>query len=431
MTQKDLHKRLLFRLIPAWFILSVVIGTAVYSVELRKIDDLVKDLAAEGAMPVLEAYRQHLNAPEHMDLDLYVRKNRDESGKGNFIVIELYSKEKKLVAEAIRQGSEPIELEMDRYRHEFMMKGRGDYKKLSVGTQLYVMVMEPLNMEDGTTEGYFEGIYEVDQGTMKEVMDKIRWSVLQVVMIISITGLILHPLIISLNRQLIRSSMALFQANLGMIEILGNAIAKKDCGTSIHNYRVTIYAIRLAEAIGLSGEEMKGVIKGALLHDMGKIAISDAILLKPDALSPEEKAVMRTHIQHGVDIIRDYQWLSDAMDVIAYHHERFDGKGFLKGLQGAGIPLSARIFTVCDVFDALMSKRPYKEALSFDQSMQTVRQMRGTHFDPMVVDTFDRLAKKLCEEIGKADEDSLKQMLKQLMDKYFGIQPAEPAGSAV
>ena len=104
MTQKDLHKRLLFRLIPAWFILSVVIGTAVYSVELRKIDDLVKDLAVEEAMPVLEAYRQHLNAPEHMDLDLYVRKNRDESGKGNFIVIELYSKEKKLVAEAIRQG---------------------------------------------------------------------------------------------------------------------------------------------------------------------------------------------------------------------------------------------------------------------------------------------------------------------------------------
>jgi putative nucleotidyltransferase with HDIG domain len=223
--------------------------------------------------------------------------------------------------------------------------------------------------------------------------------------------------------------MELYQADLGMLEILGNAIAKRDSDTNTHNYRVTIYTIRLAEAIGsIAGEGMQGLIKGALLHDLGKIAISDNILLKPDLLTPEETEVMKTHVQHGVDIIRDYHWLADAVDIVSCHHEKYDGKGFLRGISGGEIPLHARIFAICDVFDALTSKRPYKEPFPFETSLQMIREMRGTHFDPGLVDAFSSIAEGLYAEINKADEGTLKRMLKQLIDRYFEAQVSVPDG---
>jgi putative nucleotidyltransferase with HDIG domain len=259
-------------------------------------------------------------------------------------------------------------------------------------------------------------------------MDGVPRAVVQTLMVVLVTTIILYPIIISLNRELLRRSKELYQADLGMIEILGNAMAKRDSDTNTHNYRVTIYAIRLAEAIGgFTREAMQGLIKGAFLHDLGKIAISDTILLKPDLLTPEETRIMRTHVEHGIDIIRDYHWLADALDVVSYHHEQFDGKGF-KGVQGEEIPLNARIFAVCDVFDALTSKRPYKKPVSFDESFQMIQQLRGTHLDPALVETFNSIAEGLYAKVSKADEDSLKIMLKQHVDRYFGAQTAVPRG---
>lgn len=413
---------LLKRLIPALLVLSILVGAVVYYLELENIDALVQDLAIGESRSVLADYGRHWDDPQNIDLGQYIRKDEGLGKKGAFIVIELYDKERKLVAEAIRQGSEQIELEMNTYRHEALMKDNVNYKKLYVGRQLYIMVMVPLKIDGSVTGGYFEGVYEVDPTVMKDIRDRIIWSICQVVSVIFITALILYPIIISLNRKLIKRSEELYRANLGMLEILGNAIAKRDSDTNTHNYRVTIYSIRLAEAIGLSRKEMKGLIKGAFLHDLGKIAISDNILLKPAELTPEEIEVMRTHVQHGVDIISDYRWLGDALDIVSCHHEKFDGRGFLKGMHGENIPLPARIFAVCDVFDALTSRRPYKEPFTYERSLEMIRQMRGTHFDPRLVDVFSSIVEKLYAEISKADEDVLKRMLKQLIERYFEAQ---------
>jgi len=426
MTNKDIHRILLKRLAPALLILTILVGAVVYYIELENIDELVQDLAVGESRTVLADYGRHWEDPQNIDLGLYIRKNESHGGKGAFIVIELYDKNRKLVAEAIRQGSEQVEIEMNKYQHEALMKDNVNYKKLYVGRQLYIMVVVPLKIDGSVTAGYFEGVYEVDPMVMKDIKDRIIWSIWQVVSVIFITALVLYPIIISLNRELIKRSDELYHANLGMLEILGNAIAKRDSDTNTHNYRVTIYSIRLAEALGLSREEMKGLIKGAFLHDLGKIAISDNILLKPAELTSEETEVMRTHVQHGVDIISDYRWLGDALDIVSCHHEKFDGRGFLKGMQGEDIPLPARIFAVCDVFDALTSRRPYKEPFSYERSLELLRQLRGTHFDPRIVDMFSSIAEKLYSGISKADEDFLKNTLKELIDRYFEAQTSMP-----
>ncbi len=430
MTNKDLHRILLKRLLPALLILSMLVGAVVYYLELENIDTLVMDLAIGESQAVLADYGRHWEDPQHIDLGLYIRKNESHGGKGNFIVIELYDKNRKLIAEAIRPGSEQLEVEMNKYQHQALMKDNVNYKKLYVGRQLYIMVVVPLKIDGSITGGYFEGVYEVDPIVMKDIRDRIIWSIWQVVSVIFITALVLYPIIISLNRELIKRSDELYRANLGMLEILGNAIAKRDSDTNTHNYRVTIYSIRLAEALGLSREEMTGLIKGAFLHDLGKIAISDNILLKPAELTPEEIEVMRTHVQHGVDIISDYRWLGDALDIVSCHHEKFDGRGFLKGMQGEDIPLPARIFAVCDVFDALTSKRPYKEPFPFETSLKMIRDMRGTHFDPGLVDAFSGIVEGLYAEINKADEKTLKRMLTRLIDRYFEAHVSVPDGGS-
>ena len=118
------------------------------------------------------------------------------------------------------------------------------------------------------------------------------------------------------------------------MEVLGSAIAMRDADTHLHNYRVTVYAIRLAEALGLSKPDIQRLIAGAFLHDVGKIGISDTILLKPPGrLTAQEFQVMRTHVLLGVDIIAKADWLRGARDVVEFHHEKFDGSGYMKGLK--------------------------------------------------------------------------------------------------
>jgi putative nucleotidyltransferase with HDIG domain len=211
----------------------------------------------------------------------------------------------------------------------------------------------------------------------------------------------------------------LSQANIRMLEVLGNAIAKRDSDTHAHNYRVTVYAIRLAEKAGLDEEDIKSLVKGSFLHDVGKIAIRDTILLKPGKLTEEEFAVMKTHVLHGADIIRGYGWLDEALDVITGHHEKFDGSGYMEGLKGEEIPVNARLFAIADVFDALTSKRPYKDALPIDKAIEIMNKGRGSHFDPRLYDHFICIAHDLYDLLNNTDEKQLNVELGRMMAAYF------------
>ena len=152
---------------------------------------------------------------------------------------------------------------------------------------------------------------------------------------------------------------------------------------------------------------------------MGKIGISDNILLKPGKHTGKESRVMRTHVPLGVDILRKSEWLQNARDVVEFHHEKFDGSGYISGLKGEEIPLNARIFAITDVFDALVSKRPYKEPFDFDKAMQMLERDRGRHFDPTLLDAFKRIAHELYSQISGVDDVVVAQTLDKLVKKYF------------
>ncbi|MCX8027815.1 MAG: HD-GYP domain-containing protein [Thermodesulfovibrionales bacterium] len=221
------------------------------------------------------------------------------------------------------------------------------------------------------------------------------------------------------NANLKSISNQLFNANIGMLETLGSVIAKRDSDTSSHNYRVTIYSINIAQALNLDDNSIRGLIKGAFLHDVGKIAISDSILLKPDKLTEYEFEIMKTHVNHGSDIVSNYAWLHDALDVVQYHHERFNGSGYQKGLKGTEIPFNARIFSIADVFDALTSVRPYKKAFSLDKSLYIMQKGSSTFFDPDIIQVFLTIAQDVYKQVFSEDTDNLKIQLNSYLNRYF------------
>jgi HD-GYP domain-containing protein (c-di-GMP phosphodiesterase class II) len=234
-----------------------------------------------------------------------------------------------------------------------------------------------------------------------------------------LTTLVLYPVIISLHRNVMKFTRDLLQGNIELMEVLGGAIAKRDSDTNIHNYRVSIYAVRLAEAAQIDADTIRELIAGAFLHDVGKIGISDNILLKPAKLSEAEFEVMKTHVTLGVDILAKSNWLKSARDVVEFHHEKFNGGGYVRGLSGEAIPISARVFAIVDVFDALTSKRPYKNAMPFEESMAILRRDSGSHFDPRLVAVFESIAAALHLEISAAADAAVEQKLQALIAEYF------------
>ena len=172
------------------------------------------------------------------------------------------------------------------------------------------------------------------------------------------------------------------------LEAMGDALDLRDEETEGHSRRVTAYTIALAQAMGLESEELRIIARGAFLHDIGKIATPDSILLKPGKLSDEEMAVMKLHCERGYGIVRKIPFLREAAEIVYAHQERFDGTGYPRGLRGEQIPLGARIFAIADSLDAMTSDRPYRKGTTFAAAKQEIVQCVGKQFDPRIVDVF-------------------------------------------
>ena len=172
------------------------------------------------------------------------------------------------------------------------------------------------------------------------------------------------------------------------LEGWSRALALRDHDTDEHSKRVVDLTLLLARELGISGIELENIRRGAMLHDIGKMAIPDHILRKPDKLSPEEWDTMRQHPLYAIEMLKPVKFLQDALDIPLYHHEQWDGSGYPYGLKGERIPLPARIFAVADVYDALLSNRPYRKAWSAQQTLDYLYENREKHFDPQIVDLF-------------------------------------------
>ncbi|GBD29075.1 Cyclic di-GMP phosphodiesterase response regulator RpfG [bacterium HR32] len=185
-----------------------------------------------------------------------------------------------------------------------------------------------------------------------------------------------------------RANLELQLAYDATLEGWSRALDLRDRDTEGHTQRVAELTVRLARAVGVPEPDLVHVRRGALLHDIGKLGIPDGILLKPGPLTEEEWAVMRQHPEYAYRWLSGIEFLRPALDIPYCHHERWDGAGYPRGLKGEEIPLAARIFAVVDVFDALTSDRPYREAWSQEEAVRYIREQAGVQFDPRVVETF-------------------------------------------
>lgn len=413
----SIHRIILRRLVVAWALVSVVVGGLAVYLELRQIDQGVLALARQQAASFLpEGLDSSARSP---DQQAQLAARAEEYLKRNFVFVELYGPDGKKLVDAVNPDFSGIEEAVAQSRLAFQRHGRSYYEKLAIGDQTLVQVLVPLPAKDGRSMGYFEGLFLVDPQTLYEFRTRLTRNLAAVLLTVLVTTLLLYPVIIRLNRDLLRVSHEVLKGNLELASVLGAAIAKRDSETGAHNYRVALYALALGEKEGLGTVAMRDLIAGAFLHDVGKIGISDTILLKPGPLTPDEEIIMHSHPTLGAEIVSSSNSLRGAREVIENHHEKYDGSGYPQGLRDTEIPLNARIFTIVDVFDALTSRRPYKDPMPVDQALRIIGQDAGSHFDPALVRTFLPIARRLFARLGTASEADLNALLRHKAMPYI------------
>lgn len=194
----------------------------------------------------------------------------------------------------------------------------------------------------------------------------------------------------------------LTRAYRATVRALSNAVEARDAYTGRHAERVTAYGMEIARAVGLPSADAPELEFGFLLHDIGKVAVPDAVLYKPGPLTAEERAVMARHPVVGAQIVGGIEFLAEAAVVVRCHHERWDGTGYPDGLAGDGIPAAARVFAVADVLDALTTDRPYRPAFPLRQAREMILGAAGSHFDPEVVAAFAAIDEVTFDRLGRA-----------------------------
>ena len=192
---------------------------------------------------------------------------------------------------------------------------------------------------------------------------------------------------------------------------LSKAIDLRDSDTEGHCRRVVEYSMLMGRFLKFSDDELLRLCHGALLHDIGKIGVPDGILHKPGPLTEEEWTVMRTHPKLGALMVADVKQLEKAREVILAHHERFDGKGYPNRLAGDAVPLAARVFTIADAFDAMISDRPYRKAMSVADARAEVRRCSGTQFDPIAVEAFESISDEELIAVSNEKEQPTTELL--------------------
>lgn len=218
-----------------------------------------------------------------------------------------------------------------------------------------------------------------------------------------------------LEQKVIHQANELIEMYAETLEGMVLALDMREQETGYHSYRVTEYAIALARNMGLSQEELSVIVKGAILHDIGKIGIPDSILLKSDRLNQQEWEIMKKHPVLGYNLLKKINFLEHSAKLVLTHHERYDGKGYPNNLSGNEIPIGSRIFSVVDALDAMTSERSYNRAIPFNQALQRIEKAAGSQFDPDVIKCFVSIPLDRWREIRSRIEHSEISFLKNML----------------
>ena len=427
-SDKSIHRLLISRLVLSAIVVSILVSSLVVYYAKDRVSEIAVDRALQGAMNISVLTADILNEPgipRRKEMQALINKYLPyqppyASGKYIFVLINTLDGteiarlleqdvDTQKTLKAFQQAALPIPRKASEVNHLLT----------KVNNKFYVLISAPLVNVENEVVANIQGIFAVSEQAVSNAAERRLRAVLVAIGIVLLTTLLLYPTIIQLLNRVTRMSRQLLDANLETIQLLGSAIAKRDSDTDIHNYRVTIYSVRLAEKLGITRQAIQSLIKGAFLHDVGKLGIRDNILLKPGRLDETEFEEMKTHVQHGMDIVARSSWLHDAEEVVGHHHQKYDGSGYYGGKQGKDIPMNARIFAIADVFDALTSKRPYKEPMSFDKAMSILQEGSGSHFDPDILQAFEQIAQTLYNTYGQGDDERARQDLEEIIEEYF------------
>jgi len=200
------------------------------------------------------------------------------------------------------------------------------------------------------------------------------------------------------NQELVKNFKELFA---GTIQAITEALDAKDSFTYGRSKRVSFISILTAKNLGLSDEELSKIELAGLLRDIGMIGVPEHILNKPSNLTPEEFEIIKNHVQQGVKILEDIKQLDSVLEIIKYHHERYDGNGYPNKIKGEDIPIGARIISVADAYDGMVSDRAYRKGLSMTEAVERIKASSGTQFDPKVVNAFLEIIEYAAEELKK------------------------------
>ena len=412
----NIHRLVLRRLLLAWLVISLVLGVVVHLVEVDRMEKAI--------VMVANTKMQELTLGDLLDLPPE-KNSQDELQlrsasflQKNFIVIEVFAADGQRVARITNPAQADLQAQWLRSLERLPRDQTRHIHRLEREGETLVEMTFPVH-QSGLLRGHIAAIFRLEPMVQQMLFGGMERRLLLVLLIVTGTTIALYPVIIQLNRSLWQSARKILQGNLETVSVLSAAIAMRDIETGEHNARVTLYALALAKAVELEEALMQGLILGALLHDVGKIGIPDQILHKSERLSAEEQETMRQHVAHGVRIISGSAWLHQAREVIEFHHEKYDGSGYLKGLRGNEIPEVARIFAIADVFDALVSSRPYKPPLSVSEARQMILNDADTHFDPDFVAVFANMAERCHKAVQGKDSEALIAEIHRQASPYF------------
>lgn len=416
------QQRTAIRIAAVSIILASFASPVAWFVTREKAKTSIVSLAVEESGRLLHHYDAiNLDGPE-------ATKNAAIAAKtisgGLFDIAEIYDRMGRKLAESLTDEGDAVESSLPKH-------GKPDYTTAShesislPGGPWLLRVFVPLrnSATDATAPitGYFEGVRVVPAWQEEQILTTSLTVALMVGLASLLCGAALYPVVVHLSADNERKAREVLDSHISMMESLGRAIAKRDSDTGAHNYRVAWIAARIAERMGLRGGAMQALIAGSFLHDVGKIGIPDAILLKPGKLDATEFDIMRTHVAQGEQIVTGMGWLDGANEVVAAHHEKWNGTGYPRRLCGEAIPLAARIFAVADVFDALCSKRPYKEPMGFETAMAILEEDTGSHFDPSVMVVFRSMAREIFDRLENIDESDARRLLEERVRLHFAM----------
>ncbi len=417
------NRRTAIRITAISVLLAVLASPLAWFVAREQAEEATVSLGMEESRRLLRHFDAvALNGPEAADK---AAKAAHAIAGGLFDIAELYDAEGHKLAVAMSADGTAVEARLPEHLSPAHRGASYESLRLDGDARWILRIFVPLQdvARDGQTRisGYFEGVRVVPDWQREEIRSHALHAALLAGLASLLCGAVIYPVVVRLSADNQRKAREVLDSHISMMDALGRAIAKRDSDTGAHNYRVAWIATRIAERLGLQGHAMQALIAGSFLHDVGKIGIPDAILLKPGKLDDDEFDTMRSHVQQGEEIVTGIGWLEGAAAVVSGHHEKWNGAGYPRGLAGEAIPLAARIFAVADVFDALCSKRPYKAPLGFEAAMAILERDSGSHFDPAVMDAFRPIAREIFDRLADCDEDQARQLLDERVRLHFGI----------